>query len=190
MKKLLAISVILPLLMPVMASAAVCAISGNTVADNENISGSTNEAWASPFTVAAPCLLGSGGGVFKTVGTPGDSLVLQIFTDSAGNPGTLIETSSAVAGLTSSFAHATSTFSSSNTLNTSTTYWFVARRTVPNDAVNFYSWAVNNTGGGDILKRYDGATWNNGNNGDFTFEVDSGTAVTTARPGSYSVVWW
>src|SRR3990167_3199343 len=88
---------------------------------------STTQQQAQQFTVSSSGLIGSVTVYLQKVASPSDACVVSIYTDSGGNPGTLIETGSNVTG-DASWSAKTSTFSGTNTLNTSTTYWLVMSR--------------------------------------------------------------
>jgi hypothetical protein len=78
------------------------------------------------------------------VGVPADQLQLQIYSDNAGVPGTLLVTADNQiqgSGLLVGFDKPTKCvfdFSFSPTLTTGTTYWAVLSRTGPTDEANFY----------------------------------------------------
>lgn len=175
--------------MPAISSASVCYISGANNVDHENIIDSTNQSWGFSFTVASSCTVSAVGGLFKIQsGTPVDHVQMQIWSDSGGSgPSALLEAGSNF-DPGGSYAWATSTFSSTLTLNTGTTYWCVAHRTIPN-ALSGYSWAINDTNS-PAYYRYDGTNWNSGNNGHFTCEVDGGAAATPPQLGFFFSQWW
>jgi hypothetical protein len=99
----------------------------------------------------------------RAVGTPVDSLRVRLYTDSAGTPGSLLETVD-VAGSSLSTTSTTWTawdFANSQALNDSTTYGLEVSRTGSADADNYYEVALDSAGGygGGTLKMHDGSAY-------------------------------
>ena len=79
--------------------------------------------------------------LFKT-GSPTDAIQCQLYSDSSGEPGTLIDTASNTvsgAGLTGTKEIHTFLFDAGNFLNVSNGYWLVLSRTGSQDVSNYYN---------------------------------------------------
>lgn len=98
----------------------------------------------------------------KRVGTPADNLSVAIFTDSAGSPGTAIETVSVVGtNMGEDMNWYQFLFSSANALVYGTTYWVVVTRTGSNDPDNYYMIDLSEdaTYAGGAFKLWNGSVW-------------------------------
>jgi hypothetical protein len=77
----------------------------------------------------------------KKSNSPTDNLTIEIQADSGGNPsGSALATSNVVDGstLTGTYAATTFTFASPYTVNASTTYWLVLKRSTGSNGTNYY----------------------------------------------------
>ena len=79
----------------------------------------------------------------RTQGTPTDNVQIQLCSDSAGAPGTVIETVMvAASSIGSSFAYVAFNLAAPRLLAAGTTYWIVVSRTGALDVSNYYEMAV------------------------------------------------
>lgn len=98
----------------------------------------------------------------KRVGSPVDNLTVTLYTDSAGSPGSSIETVSMLGSLlTEDMDWRTFTFNNTNTLVYGTTYWIVVARSGSNTTDAYYTIDLDEdegyaTGG---FKLWDGSAW-------------------------------
>ena len=141
------------------------------------------------FTVSASCNVTAVGlYLSRTAGRTQDARA-KIYSDAAGTttPGTLIDTGSTISSgisVYTSFAWATSTFSTPVSLVAGTTYWLAADA-VGDSAVEILVWGI---GGAAVetSRAYDGGTglWLNANNKDntaaYVLEDTSGVTVEAA----------
>lgn len=98
----------------------------------------------------------------RKVGSPADSLQIAIYSDTAGSPGTLLD-SATVAGSTLSTESDWVTVDLANTLSLvpGTTYWLVVSRTGAISASDYYEVSVDEDLGyaPEVMELYDGTAW-------------------------------
>jgi hypothetical protein len=94
---------------------------------------------------------------------PTDGVQVQLCADSAGSPGTVLATSTAVSGANCSTVMAwhTFTFPSPANVTAGTTYWLVVSRTGSVSHQNYYKVALDENFGyaGGAMKLYTGSAW-------------------------------
>jgi hypothetical protein len=123
--------------------------------------GDSNVRAAQSFTADALDLyLGSARVLVAKEGDPADNLVVAIYTDSAGSPGTLMDSVTVpAADISDSKKWLTVTFDDLDVLTASATYWVHLTRSGAGDASNYFKWYTNDE---DVyagaLKVYD-ASW-------------------------------
>jgi len=149
----------------------------NEVNDDSTGRTTTWQKMASPFTVSSTCYPTDIATHIKTTGTPVDSVFYAIYDDNGGEPGTKLGQTANVAGITGSFAWATSTMASSITLNTSTTYWLVVERTGSLSDANHWNWYLssNSPTYGNYLHL--NGTWQSGGVHEAWFQIYGGAAT-------------
>jgi len=152
-----------------------------TTGDNVGYTGN-GEMTAQPFTVASTCYPTDISFHMKTVGTPVDDLTYSIYDDNSGEPGTQLAVTPAVAGITGTYAWATSTLTTSITLSPATTYWLVFSRSGSLSTVNYWMVFISDniptySAGANkgYMKFYD-AIWNGGGNHNTWFQLYGGSA--------------
>ncbi len=140
--------------------------------------------WALNFKPTIDCSIT--GAIFRVksaAGSPTDGLTSVIYNDSAGSPGTQLETGSTFATATGGIASTTSTYAGTTVLTAGTQYWISVVRTCCNasfDNSNFNNLSGDTAHGGNKSRTAngDGLSWNAGNQSLFV-EID-GTAAATA----------
>lgn len=98
----------------------------------------------------------------KTVGNPGDSLRIAIYSNSGGSPGSLLVSGTiTAASVPSELDWVSVDLGDTVTITNGTTYWVVAERTGALDGTNYYQVSVNEdlTDTGGSLKVYAAAAW-------------------------------
>lgn len=99
------------------------------------------------------------------VGSPADAVTVRFCADSAGAPGTSLDsTSIAAADITTNAAWRWASLSNTITMAESTPYWIVVERAGSPDALNYYRLAVDEDlgyeyGWADGLRVHDGTSW-------------------------------
>jgi len=101
----------------------------------------------------------------QKIGTPTDSLYVELREDSSGLPGALLDTSDSISGTSLSilsFSLETFTFTGGVNLTAGTRYWFWLRRDGSNNNYNYYYVGYDDTGnyGLGYLRVFDGTNWN------------------------------
>lgn len=102
----------------------------------------------------------------KKTGTPTFNVSVAIYSDNAGQPGTLASESAQVASSTFAGSETKVTFSSlSASITSGNKYWIIFRAySSPNDFSNFGNYARSSGGASDNTKiASDGATWSTNN---------------------------
>lgn len=161
MKKLLLIFPFVLAFSPVFASAYSINTTSSNVQQNIFKGGTTGNSnrTAQEITTTAAGTVSSLTYSLDANNGPSDSVVISIYTDSGGHPGTLVAASNPVAGSTMSDqvsgpAPVTFTFSSPVSLDASTAYWLVASRTGGRNTSQYYE--TGGSGSGNIA----GFMWN------------------------------
>lgn len=131
---------------------------------------------AQSFTVSSPCDTGNIGASYSKVGSPTDDVVVAIYNNNAGVPGSPLTTCNGIAssGLSASpaFSWATSTCSSSISLTPATTYWLVWTRNGGPSDTNKVRVQLTGTSGDGYYFNNANSTWT-AETEDFLFEIDS-----------------
>lgn len=118
----------------------------------------------------------------KKVGSPADSLQIELCADSAGNPGTVLDSATlTAANVLAIMDWLTFTLANTDTITNGTTYHLVVSRTGSNDPDNYYvvdlDPDVKYAAGG--LKLYNGAAWvSRATAADLMFRVKGSQATT------------
>lgn len=126
-----------------------------------NVSGTTN-LWAQSFQVTAGTLTSFTFQLRGNVGSPSGTMTWEICSDSAGAPGTVLET-----GTLTPTASATNTVSCSagTFLAASTTYWLKLYSTGAQSSNNYWSWYCSTTSvyasGTAAVSTNGGSSWSN-----------------------------
>jgi len=98
--------------------------------------------------------------LLEIVGAPADNIYIEVCSDSAGVPGSVITngTSNVISGgsLSTTMVPAKFTWATPPTLVSGTTYWFVVRRSGANDAANYYRLR---TAGADVYSTFNAASY-------------------------------
>jgi len=137
----------------------------STCASNASTSGSDLESVGTPslhataqkFSPSMDCTSDAiGMYVLRDSGRTQDAY-LEVYADSSGAPGTLVETGTTLS-VGTSFGWATSTFSGTHTLTQGTNYWLVLN-TASTDVSNAFRERVNGSQTSGNLLGYDGSTW-------------------------------
>ena len=149
----------------------------------------------SPGTLQAQSFVPSGNCTVTSVSVYGkkansptpNNYQVAIYSDSSGDPGSLIEQGSDITSFTGSVSWATSTFSSTTVLTSGTTYWvYMSSGTSGFDDTNFFKVSIG-PGGTSVAKgKAPGGSWVD-NMVDFTVYV-TGSAATAATPTATSTV--
>lgn len=137
---------------------------GETDRGNEtSVTGAANKtvnylnAYAQSFTVSAAGVLTKLEINVKTV-AGSSPLIIKIFTDSSGNPGTLLATSSIpYTGVTSTLGYVAAKFVEAPTVATSTTYWYTV--SIADDTGTSYQISSNTNGTSAKASVNGGTTW-------------------------------
>lgn len=108
--------------------------------------------WATVLNPTISGHLGTASFWLRRVGTPTDSVRMRLYTNSAGEPDTVLATSNWIAGSTiSNSALVQISFSLNNRVNDDVTYHLVIERSGSADAANHYLVAFNNLGASDFF---------------------------------------
>ena len=121
----------------------------------------------------------------RVVGSPADSLRVSLYTDSAGAPGTLLESvSMSAASLPGEAGWYSFTFANTTALTYGTTYGIQVDRTGTMDADDFYEVEIDTEGGYSrgALALHDGTAWQS-STGDLIFRVVGATDTATQIAG-------
>lgn len=114
---------------------------------------------AMPFTVSSASRLSKVEINVKNNNSGTGPLMVSVYTNTSGAPGTLLAQSSIPAStLTSSYVYNEARFISAPLLATSTTYWIVAYQ--QSDGTNDYKWSGTTTVSTALTSATSGATWN------------------------------
>jgi hypothetical protein len=117
----------------------------------------------------------------RTVGNPGDSLRVSLYSDSAGSPnGSLAAGTIAASELDDVMRWRVVTMTAGYTLVAATTYWVHVERTGSSDADDAYHVELNTKAGdGGTFKLWNGASWTTRTDVDMPFDVIGGYASST-----------
>lgn len=143
----------------------------------ENIGfNTTNRKLAQSFQVSSAGDLASIDIHIAKVNSPTDFITVELYSDSAGSPGTLLATGTTIsaAALSTTRRYWKSTFFLAPALLTSTTYWIVVGRSGSLDATNRGVWSVNSTApyaNGELKSFNDAVGWES-ETGDARFKVN------------------
>ncbi len=121
----------------------------------------------------------------RRVGAPADNVTVDLCADSAGAPGTVLDTCTVTGSTIQKNESNWVTFEMSNldTITYGTDYWIVISRTGANEAYNYYIVEVDEELGYSrgLLKLWDGAAWQTrAPDADLLFQVQ-GSVVTTTQ---------
>ena len=188
MKSLLASFLILSLttlVLPLTASAAVCAIETTTGVYGHIRFTSDGFADSTPFTPTSNCTVTAIGvslGYFTSITAP--AVRVSIFSDSGGKPGSVIGYGSSIQPLAPASYNnpcliATSTVSQTISLTSGTQYWIVASSTA-NGTNDNYTCSDNGVGTSYYSTAWPVSSWTS-NPGYFPYEVD-GTPPVASSP--------
>lgn len=98
----------------------------------------------------------------RRVGSPADSVTVQLVADSSGSPGTAIESASvAAANIPTEMGWVSFAMSNTNVLNSNNAYGLVVSRSGANDYDDYYEIDLDSgaTYAGGALRQWDGAAW-------------------------------
>ena len=146
----------------------------------------SSEQIAQSFTLSSPAgwRAGTISARLRKTGTPADSVVAGLYTDTAGAPGTLLTSGTLTASaISDSVDWVTFTLSPQVDLSTSTTYWIRLSRTGGLDAANYYEADVDEGLGytSGVFRLWNGGTWvARGTDADQLFKV-GGVLQTTQQ---------
>ena len=121
----------------------------------------------------------------RRVGSPADNVLVQLCSDTAGAPGTVLDSQTVVGATIGTRESSWVVFEMSNadTITYGTTYWIVVSRSGANEARNYYVVEVDEDLGytRGALKLWDGAAWQTrATDADMLFQVQ-GSVVTTTQ---------
>lgn len=128
----------------------------------------------------------------KKTNSPSD-FVVNLTSDSSGNPGTVLTSSTLYAGnVTTNYGWVDLVFSQNITLNANTTYWLVIKGIVKSGKTSSdtYTIAANNSyDRGDAKTGVTGGTWNNTNlDGYFSLHLGSTPSKILGNEGDYMYI--
>lgn len=183
------------LILPGISSATTCAIANHAAqSGTEAVGQTTFPRAAQQFTVSQTCTPGDIGMSVQTSGSPTINLFYVIEANNGGQPSDVaLGQTGTIPGVTSSCAVATSTMTTSITLNTSTTYWAVASSSVPLSGTNFYRMCLSNTTspyGADSFFQI-GAGWQVETGFSVQYlEIDAAATPAASPAIIQSLIWW
>lgn len=119
----------------------------------------TTSGWlAMPFTASSASRLSKVELNVRNNNSGTGPLIVSVYSDSAGAPGTLLATSSIPNSIfTSSYVYNEARFINAPLLATSTTYWIVAN--IQSDGMNDYKWSSTTTVSTALTSSNSGGTW-------------------------------
>lgn len=186
-------AILIALLLPASAFAAVCEIQPVYNAGSVEIFGNSSVPVTlngTKFTASQNCTVTAvGGRIYMNGGTRTDNGHAIIYSDSAGTPNAALETGANFTGMAADNPKfATSTFAGTLNLVSGTTYWVIWGADT-NEATSFV-FQQNGLGDG-VTKRFISGAWGAGNNPNDRayFEID-GTTGSAAAPKANPYYFW